>query len=900
MELLNQLMEATLGVRNKSGLPDSHKKYKDYASKFGKKAFNKEYIASQWYNFWVLLNGEIIVSVGGDGHHAGSASAAGTNMSTMMGDGALRGTMFSGMVGIEVDASANVTSDQAKAVNELVRMADRSEIVIDVVENYEFIAWYLIKKKVGYTKILEILNGKGKVKEFKVSDSDIIKFEAELTETTIGESHTDDFLLDVARRGDIAIRSYKNGKSPIAEVEDDEYKVMITWSGTLYIKKSDPSHPVPHEWWMGFWAPDLEEVLGVSKEQYDSSTMEQKAKYDAEVQLKKYVHHEYNELYAKWYGPGGFASLIGKVDEATLNNLQRKQRTISWLFPPFSDRVKKVGDMGGIRLKSVDDDNWNFKVHSGTKKDVWYDVVIHFKDTKETLDKLVRDRGMWVKDRSRIDLRRLAEKFINEVNVQTFCSCPADLYWGGHYIRGLPRYDAKYTKPEHRPPRKNNPKQYGAYCKHTSALMKTLPFYTQTVAKWLRDFYSDDIQEIEKKAKEEFGWAGRAAVALRKRIEPGPKEEPEKPKEKPKVRPRKERELKPRVKPEEEEETKPEPKVTPEEEELEVEEEEPRRIPGLRKGKTRLRPEDLTRESKINEMVSEEASEKFHEMIDDFNQKIVDDWMKNKDKVGVTQPWEVINASRLRKVWNDRARFGFIRDEKAVHNFADVIVENTVKLIVNTALMGHMEYAWLEDILDQTGIKEDDLDGFENYAVDEQGNWRISDYALDKLSSISMGILDSKSSEDLLLMVDAALNVVHLRSDLSSWFVGGGKKTLDQLANESINESVDIQKSMWKKTDDLTIYLVDGEQIRDHLYLDFTEGGHDLRYDFIPDNEVWIEKMKDPTEHEFILVHELHERRLMELGADYDHAHVRANVVETKCRNNPGLIRKFLNASGVK
>jgi len=149
----------------------------------------------------------------------------------------------------------------------------------------------------------------------------------------------------------------------------------------------------------------------------------------------------------------------GTLDEARLMDLQRKQRTISWLFPTFTDRVKKVQDLGGIRLKSVDDDIWDFKVHSGTKKDLWYDCVLHFVGIRNTLEKYVRDRRMWVKDKSRIDLRRLAEKFISQVNVQTFCSCPADKYFGGHYIRGLPKYDAKYTNPERRPPKKRNPKQ---------------------------------------------------------------------------------------------------------------------------------------------------------------------------------------------------------------------------------------------------------------------------------------------------------------------------------------------------------------------------------------------------------------------------------------------------------
>ena len=153
-----------------------------------------------------------------------------------------------------------------------------------------------------------------------------------------------------------------------------------------------------------------------------------------------------------------------KICEASIRDLKRKQRTISWLYPTFQDRVNKIGDMGGLRLTNTDDDNWDFKVHSGTKKDTWYDCVIHFVNVKDTLKKLVMNRRLWTINKERVDLRKLASEFVETVNVQTFCSCPSDLYSGFHYIRGLPRYDAKYTNPEHRPPKKRNPRQYGAYC----------------------------------------------------------------------------------------------------------------------------------------------------------------------------------------------------------------------------------------------------------------------------------------------------------------------------------------------------------------------------------------------------------------------------------------------------
>lgn len=79
--------------------------------------------------------------------------------------------------------------------------------------------------------------------------------------------------------------------------------------------------------------------------------------------------------------------------------------------------------------------------------------------------------------------------------------------------------------------------------------------------------------------------------------------------------------------------------------------------------------------------------------------------------------------------------------------------------------------------------------------------------------------------------------------------------------------------------DNVTIWLVDGEQIRDR-YVDFTMGGSDARYRFIPRGQVWIEVKLSLRDREATIRHELTERKCMLRGAGYDRAHDRANVVE--------------------
>jgi len=203
--------------------------------------------------------------------------------------------------------------------------------------------------------------------------------------------------------------------------------------------------------------------------------------------------------------------------EATTKQLQRKQKSITRLFPTFPDRVKGIAANGGIRLKEVEPELWHFKIASGTNKGTWYDVYLKFKNIVPTIQRIVMDRRNWVGDRSRVNRKKLARKFMSVVDVEVKCSCPAFQYWGPAYILSLGKYNAKYTDDEKRPPRIRNPKQYGAFCKHIENMMKVLPFYTDTVMKWIEDFYEEAVEDTEQKAKEEYGWAKAAAKKLVKK-----------------------------------------------------------------------------------------------------------------------------------------------------------------------------------------------------------------------------------------------------------------------------------------------------------------------------------------------------------------------------------------------
>jgi hypothetical protein len=105
-----------------------------------------------------------------------------------------------------------------------------------------------------------------------------------------------------------------------------------------------------------------------------------------------------------------------------------------------------------------------------------------------------------------------------------------------------------------------------------------------------------------------------------------------------------------------------------------------------------------------------------------------------------------------------------------------------------------------------------------------------------------------------------------------------------------------IHKSLIKKysTNKLKIWIIRGEVVRDLFFLDFTEGGHDKVYNFIPDNEVWIDDDLGPDERRFVILHEIHERNLMSLRMKYDNAHRSSSEIEYYCRKHPSMTEKYI------
>lgn len=87
--------------------------------------------------------------------------------------------------------------------------------------------------------------------------------------------------------------------------------------------------------------------------------------------------------------------------------------------------------------------------------------------------------------------------------------------------------------------------------------------------------------------------------------------------------------------------------------------------------------------------------------------------------------------------------------------------------------------------------------------------------------------------------------------------------------------------------DDIEVWLVNGETVRDLFKTDFIEGGNGEVYKWIPRQEIWIEKTLEDIEINLTILHEYIESTLMRYKKlTYDKAHVVAAKVDFKHRKN--------------
>lgn len=118
---------------------------------------------------------------------------------------------------------------------------------------------------------------------------------------------------------------------------------------------------------------------------------------------------------------------------------------------------------------------------------------------------------------------------------------------------------------------------------------------------------------------------------------------------------------------------------------------------------------------------------------------------------------------------------------------------------------------------------------------------------------------------------------------------------LERNATKSAGSQPHLHK--YGENKDVTVWIVDGQYVRDNIFIDFVSGGNHERYNFVPSGEIWIDNDNE-DEAGFILLHELIESSLMRGGADYEMAHNAANASETRARRVPAELAPMLKQEG--
>lgn len=177
----------------------------------------------------------------------------------------------------------------------------------------------------------------------------------------------------------------------------------------------------------------------------------------------------------------------------------------------------------------------------------------------------------------------------------------------------------------------------------------------------------------------------------------------------------------------------------------------------------------------------------------------------------------------------------------------------------------------------------------DEFWIDKEGKQDELKFFIDHLLIEHRLMAKGVPYDDALVAADKAEMIERKRS--------GDVKKLTM--GKSLPDASKVHVRLWKKLESpVSVWIVDGRLVRSVFDVDFTEGGHDYVYEFVPQNEVWIDNDLEEAERPFVLLHELHERKLMAKGWDYDRAHEDSSKIEYHCRHNPNELHMMLGNEG--
>ena len=214
----------------------------------------------------------------------------------------------------------------------------------------------------------------------------------------------------------------------------------------------------------------------------------------------------------------------------------------------------------------------------------------------------------------------------------------------------------------------------------------------------------------------------------------------------------------------------------------------------------------------INE--SDNYEHPYYEYLEDYGENYVlnEFFFNNKGK----QDWGVlINPDMYAKALRELTKYGKLINfpSKYVYQWMGIIMKNTAILSANSNLAGHSSYfpgdsvAEFAKEIDDIEIGEDyeegskwlEEKGLYDWMQMPDGSFAISDYGVTPLEKIIEEYNEDLSPEKVLVLVNRALDVYHMRGNLSSLFIQGGSKILSKIAENIKRNAIKTRINELKK-----------------------------------------------------------------------------------------------------
>lgn len=216
----------------------------------------------------------------------------------------------------------------------------------------------------------------------------------------------------------------------------------------------------------------------------------------------------------------------------------------------------------------------------------------------------------------------------------------------------------------------------------------------------------------------------------------------------------------------------------------------------------------------LNKLIESNDTHPFYVYLSEYNAYYVFDAVINNENLWTP----LINPSMYHKALSELIKYGDLISfpQKYIYQWMGIIMKNTAILNTTTEIAGHSQYFPTDDFFDyffndetgedtngitwdewkeQHGYTEDDYESFSEYLNERgfydnltlpDGSDAWSDFGLEPIEKLISEYNENMSPKDTLILINKILDVYHQRGDLSSIFIEGGSKSLNQI---SYNES---------------------------------------------------------------------------------------------------------------